>query len=45
MKVSVIILTWNQKEYTLQCLKSLARQDYRDYDAILVDNASQDGTA
>lgn len=45
MKVSVIILTWNGRAYLKECLDSLAAQTFRDFETILVDNGSCDGTA
>jgi GT2 family glycosyltransferase len=44
-KVGVIVLTWNGKDLTLQCLESLSRLDYDRADIVVVDNASTDGTA
>jgi len=43
--VSVIILTWNGRAYLKGCLESLAGQTFRDFETILVDNGSRDGTA
>jgi len=43
--VSLIVLTYNGKEDTLAFLESLACTDYPNYELILVDNASSDGTA
>lgn len=40
--VSIIILNWNQKDMTLQCLKSLKEINYPCYEIILVDNGSTD---
>ena len=45
MKVSVIILTWNGRAYLKEALESLAAQTYRDFETILVDNGSSDGSA
>ena len=43
--VSVIIVTWNVRDLTLECLKSLdQRSGSLDVEAIVVDNASTDGT-
>ncbi len=43
--LSIIIVTWNVKDYTLQCLKSLQQQDGAlSMETIVVDNASSDGT-
>jgi len=41
---SVIIPTWNGKGYIADCLNSLLAQDYRDFEVIVVDNASSDDT-
>ena len=43
--VSVIILNWNGKKYLAECLDSLAAQSYRDFETVLVDNGSTDGSA
>jgi GT2 family glycosyltransferase len=40
-KVCVIILNWNGLADTLECLGSLRMLDYRNYKAIVVDNASR----
>lgn len=45
VETSVIVLTWNQKDLTIRCLDSLLKQKYSDYEVILVDNGSEDGTA
>ncbi len=44
-RVAVILLNWNQKEMTLACLRSLAGVDYPNFGMVLVDNASEDGSA
>jgi GT2 family glycosyltransferase len=43
-ETSVIVLTWNQMDLTIRCLESLLKQSYKDYEVILVDNGSDDGT-
>lgn len=43
-KVSVIIPNYNGKEYLQDCLKSLNKQSFKDFDIILVDNGSTDGS-
>jgi GT2 family glycosyltransferase len=43
--VSVIILNWNGREYIRACLDSVYRQDYGNLEIIVVDNASEDGSA
>jgi GT2 family glycosyltransferase len=42
--VSVLIVTWNSVRYLEQCFASLDRQQYRDLEVIVIDNASTDGT-
>jgi GT2 family glycosyltransferase len=42
--VSVILLNWNQPEFTLDCLDSLQTIDYPAFDVIVVDNGSVDGS-
>lgn len=44
MKISVIILSWNGREMTAKCLDSLRKQTWRDYETIVVDNGSKDGS-
>ncbi|MDD4938559.1 MAG: glycosyltransferase family 2 protein [Candidatus Omnitrophica bacterium] len=43
--VSVVIPTRNRKKDTIDCLESLFQSDYSPFEAIVVDNASSDGTA
>ena len=43
MKISVIVLGYNNKELTLDCLNSLMVQDYPIYEIVYVDNNSSDG--
>src|SRR5271157_5217180 len=38
--VSVAIVTWNSARYLEECFASLERQDYRELEVIIVDNAS-----
>lgn len=42
--ISVIILNWNGCAYLKNCLDSLAAQTFRDFEIILVDNGSSDGS-
>ncbi len=44
-KVSVVVLNWNTYELTKECLESLQEVTYSNYEVILVDNASRDGSA
>lgn len=43
-KVSIIILNWNQPELTVNCVKSVLQQGYKDFEILLVDNASEDNS-
>ncbi len=43
-RVSVIILNWNGRELLKACLGSLAAQTYEDFETIVVDNGSDDGS-
>jgi GT2 family glycosyltransferase len=43
-RVSIIILNWNSYEVTLDCLLSLRKIDYPNFEIILVDNGSVDGS-
>ncbi len=45
MKASVIILVWNGMAYLEACLNAVLAQDYPDFEVIVVDNASTDGSA
>ena len=42
--VSIIIVNWNGLEHLPDCLDSLETQTFRDFEAILVDNGSEDGS-
>lgn len=42
--VSIVILNWNGKHLLPDCLTSVRRQTYRDFEVILVDNGSSDGS-
>ena len=39
-KLAVIILTWNDWKNTIQCIESLLKSNYKNFDIILVDNNS-----
>jgi len=43
--VSIIILNYNGKEFLGDCLNSVLKQDYGDFEIILFDNNSEDGSA
>ncbi len=44
LRVSLIVLTYNGIDLTMQCLDSLRHQDYPNCHILVVDNASQDNT-
>lgn len=44
-QVSFVILNWNQCAMTLDCLESLEKLDYQNYNLIVVDNGSTDHSA
>jgi GT2 family glycosyltransferase len=44
-EMSVIVLNWNGKHFLETCLTALRRQTFRDFETILVDNGSTDGSA
>jgi GT2 family glycosyltransferase len=43
--VSIIIVSYNTREMTLECLRSVFAQTRRPFELIVVDNASSDGSA
>jgi len=42
--ISVIIVNWNGKDYLPTCLRSLQSQTLQDFEVILIDNGSSDGS-
>ena len=42
--ISVVIACWNSGDHLPRCLAALEAQTYRDFEVILVDNASTDGS-
>jgi len=44
-EISVIVVNWNGKHFLETCLTALRRQTFRDFETILVDNGSEDGSA
>lgn len=42
--ISVVMVNWNGREDTLRCLRALAVQTDRDFEVVLVDNGSTDGS-
>lgn len=43
--ISIIIPIFNTEKYLNDCLESVSKQSYRDYEVIMVDDGSQDGSA
>ena len=43
-KISVVLLNWNGKKDTLECLASLQKVSYPNFQPIVVDNGSTDGS-
>ena len=42
--VSIIIVNWNGGKVFVECLKSLSEIDYQDFELIIIDNGSTDGS-
>jgi hypothetical protein len=42
--ISVIILNWNGRDHLYECLSSVLKQTYNEYEVIVVDNGSTDGS-
>lgn len=45
INASVIIINWNGQRHLARCLETLCAQTYRDFEIIVVDNGSTDGSA
>ncbi|MGB9872408.1 MAG: glycosyltransferase family 2 protein [Anaerolineae bacterium] len=43
--VYVVVLAWNQKEMTVECIRSLLASQYSNMRLLVVDNGSTDGTS
>ena len=43
-KISAMMLTRNRKEWLKDAIKSILEQTYKDFELIIIDNASTDGT-
>lgn len=43
-RVAVVVLNWNGWRHTISCLESLRRLEYPDFELVVVDNASTDGS-
>jgi GT2 family glycosyltransferase len=40
----VVVVNWNRRNLLAACLESLARQTWRDFEVVVVDNGSNDGS-
>ena len=45
MKTSIVVLCWNGMEFLVACLDAVLDQDYAEFEVIVVDNCSGDGSA
>lgn len=43
--LSIIIVTLNRKEEIVKCIETILKQDFKDYEIIVIDNDSSDGTS
>jgi GT2 family glycosyltransferase len=43
--ISVVIVNWNRKDLLRACLDSLAAQSFTEFEVVIVDNGSDDGSA
>jgi GT2 family glycosyltransferase len=41
-KISIVVLNWNGKDDTMECLESVRQMDYPNFNVIVVDNGSSD---
>ena len=44
MLISIVIPVYNTKEYLTQCIKSVLEQSFSDYEVLLIDDGSTDGS-
>ena len=45
MTVSIIVVNWDRRDLLRACLRSLEAQTFRDFEILVVDNGSRDGSA
>ena len=44
-KISIIMAVYNGEQYLIECIESILQQSFQDFEFIIVDDASTDGTA
>jgi len=44
MKFSIVTAVYNGEKYLEECIQSIIEQNYQDYEHIIVDGGSTDGT-
>ncbi len=45
MTVSIVVVNWDRRDLLRACLRSLEAQTFRDFEILVVDNGSRDGSA
>ncbi|MBC8495001.1 glycosyltransferase family 2 protein [archaeon] len=43
-KVSILVLNFKQAKLTIDCVESLLKQTYKDFEIVIIDNNSEDGS-
>ncbi len=43
-RVAAVVVTFNRKELLKECIEALLQQSFKEYDILIIDNASTDGT-
>ena len=42
--ITISLVVWNGRQYLPQCLESIVNQDFQDFELLILDNGSTDGT-
>src|SRR3990172_7378254 len=42
--ITISLVVWNGKQYLSKCLDSIANQEFQDFELLILDNGSTDGT-
>ena len=42
--ITISLVVWNGRQYLPQCLESIANQEFQDFELLILDNGSTDGT-